>query len=155
MGISKTWRQAALVAGVVMGAAPPAIAEVTLSEAWVRALPPTQRNTAAYVTVHNSGAEPLQVVGGSAELADRVEIHRSEGRDGMTRMVPVAALPVPAGGSVSLAPGGTHLMLLELERMPAEGETLELCLALADERQICTEAPVQRSEGKQDHSHHH
>jgi periplasmic copper chaperone A len=147
------WRLSLAVIACSLGAA--AHADVTVSDAWVRALPPTQRQTAAYLTLHNDGAEARQVTGGSAQLAGRVEMHRSEQVDGYMRMSPVTSLPLPPGQSVQLAPGGIHLMLLDLERMPAEGERLELCLTLADGGRVCTLAPVRRQAGGEDHSGHH
>lgn len=131
-------------------------AQVVLEDAWVRALPPTQANTAAYVTVRNPGSEPMLITGGSAALASRVELHDTVEVDGMLRMRQQASVTVPAGGSLAFAPGGVHLMLLELERMPAAGETLELCLDINGEP-VCIDAETRRapaSTGKE-HQHHH
>ncbi|MBN7799104.1 copper chaperone PCu(A)C [Parahaliea mediterranea] len=130
-------------------------AELSLDDAWVRALPPTQRNTAAYVTLRNEGDTPVEIVGGRADLAGRVEVHRSEEVDGLMRMVPVPSLPVAPGETVRLAPGGLHLMLLDLERMPAEGETLQLCLTPAAGSPVCATAAVRRRAGGGEHAHHH
>lgn len=131
-------------------------AQAVLEDAWVRALPPTQANTAAYVTVRNTGSEPLLVTGGSAALASRVELHDTVEVDGMLRMRQQESVTVPAGESLAFAPGGLHLMLLELERMPAAGEMLQLCLDINGEA-VCTDAETRRapaSAGKE-HQHHH
>lgn len=131
-------------------------AQAVLEDAWVRALPPTQANTAAYVTVRNPGSEPLSITGGSAALASRVELHDTVEVDGMLRMRQQESVTVPAGGSLAFAPGGLHLMLLELERMPAAGEMLQLCLDINGEA-LCTDAETRRapaSAGKE-HQHHH
>lgn len=131
-------------------------AQAVLEDAWVRALPPTQANTAAYVTVRNPGSEPLTITGGSAALAARVELHDTAEVDGMLRMRQQDSVTVPAGGSLEFAPGGLHLMLLELERMPAAGEVLELCLEI-DGEPVCTEAETRRATASSghDHQHHH
>jgi copper(I)-binding protein len=147
--------QRSLQVALVSGCSAVALAEVTISDAWVRALPPTQQQTAAYLTLHNDGDTTRRVVGGSAELAGRVEMHRSEQVEGYMRMSPVDGLTLAPGENVQLAPGGVHLMLLELERMPAEGERLELCLTLADGEQVCTRAPVRRTAASDDHAGHH
>ena len=136
--------------------APLAQAQAELEDAWVRALPPTQANTAAYVTVRNPGSEPLLITGGSAALANRVELHDTVEVDGMLRMRQQDAVTVPGGESLAFVPGGLHLMLLELERMPAVGEMLTLCLDINGEP-VCTEAETRRapaSAGKE-HQHHH
>lgn len=129
-----------------------------LSDAWVRALPPTQSNTAAYLRVHNRGAEPLVVIGASSDIAARVEIHTTREVDGMVRMQQLSQLQLPAGDSVELAPGGIHLMLLDLVRMPAPGQEVRLCLELASAEQACTVATASKGGpdgGAVDHSHHH
>ena len=116
---------------------------VELEDVWVRALPPTQTNTAAYLTITNRSEAGIVIVGGSSDIADNVEIHTTREIDGYMRMEQLTDLPVPAGNSVQLAPGGTHLMLLGLAHMPAPGDTVRLCLELATDEEVCTVAPVQ------------
>ncbi len=128
--------------------------QAVLEDAWVRALPPTQANTAAYVSVRNQGSGPLTITGGRTALADRVELHDTSEVDGMLRMRQRESVTVPAGGSVDFAPGGLHLMLLDLERMPAVGEVLELCLEI-NGAPLCTEAETRRGPASGGHEHHH
>lgn len=128
---------------------------LALSEAWVRALPPGQPNTAAYVTVTNNGSDTVTLMGGTADIAETVEIHTTREVDGMQRMEQLTAVEVAPGESVVFAPGGMHLMLLGLERMPAPSEQVTLCLSLAGGAQACTEAPVRKSAGGgHTHGHH-
>ena len=134
-------------------------AVVELAGAWVRALPPTQTNTAAYLTVINRGDTGITIVGASADLAEKVEIHTTREIDGYMRMEQLQDLSVAAGQSVQLAPGGTHLMLLGLARMPLRGETVPLCLELAAGDvagdKVCTVAEVRKTAaGQQAHDHH-
>lgn len=137
----------------------PAVAQqeaaVALLDVWVRALPPGQPNTAAYLTVANHSGVASRVVGASADVADKVEIHTTREIDGYMRMEQLADLPLPPGQSVTLAPGGTHLMLLGLARMPAVGETVRLCLELEPGGEVCTMAQVRKTAaGEQTHDHH-
>ena len=128
---------------------------IELTSAWVRALPPTQTNTAAYLTINNRSARAITIVGGSAELADSVELHVTREIDGYMRMEQLYELPVAPGQSAELAPGGTHLMLLGLARMPASGETVRLCLTMATGADVCTVAQVRKStSGATKHDHH-
>lgn len=130
-------------------------AVVELADVWVRALPPTQTNTAAYLTVINRGETGITIVGGSADLAGKVEVHTTREIDGYMRMEQLESLSVPAGQSVQLAPGGTHLMLLGLARMPLSGDTVRLCLELAAGGKVCTIAEVRKTAGgQQTHDHH-
>ncbi len=125
--------------------------------AWVRALPPTQSNTAAYLTVHKDGAAVAKLVDASAAGADRVEFHTTREVDGYMRMSRLDTLEVAAGESLQLAPGGTHLMLFGLAAMPQPGESVHLCLATAAGGEACFDAPVRRDAGEdvQHHHHHH
>ena len=132
-------------------------ADLEISEAWVRALPPTQSNTAAYLTVVNKGAAVAVINGASAELAGRAELHNSVMVDGYMRMEQLQGLTVAPGETVSLAPGGIHLMLLELSRMPVAGESARLCLDLASGDTACTDAAVRKSaqQGQTSNQHQH
>jgi copper(I)-binding protein len=143
--------------GLLAVAALPSVAagELQLADAWVRALPPVQKVTAAYLTISNTGSTAVEVTGGSAELAQRVEIHTSREVDGMMRMEPLPSLTVNPGESVALKPGGHHLMLLGLERMPQPGETVKLCLTLSGAEPSCTMAEVRKEPPEDGHHHHH
>jgi copper(I)-binding protein len=126
-----------------------------LEGAWVRALPPTQKVTAAYLTVTNTGSTPVIITGGEADLAAEVQIHTTREIDGYTRMEQLSQLELPAGGSARLEPGGTHLMLMQLQRMPQAGERVRLCLSLSSGQSACTEAEVKKSAAAGQHHHHH
>ncbi|MEP1472072.1 MAG: copper chaperone PCu(A)C [Halieaceae bacterium] len=130
-------------------------ADLQISEAWVRALPPTQSNTAAYLTAVNQGDNTVVVSGATAELAGRAELHNSLMVDGYMRMQPLPSVTLAPGETLTLAPGGKHLMLLDLERMPASGETVQLCLTTDQGEPVCTEAPVRRGDGADQHNHKH
>jgi copper(I)-binding protein len=132
-------------------------ATLELENAWVRALPPFQPNTAAYLTLVNSGEVAVAIVGASSDLADAVELHTTREIDGLMRMEQLQGLAVAPGEQVELAPGGTHLMLLGLEYMPVPGDEVRLCLQLASGNEVCTEAEVRKSADEpaaQNHQHH-
>jgi copper(I)-binding protein len=153
--LSKQWI-ATLVAGLVsVAASAQQDTALVLQDAWVRALPPTQSNTAAYVTVTNTADTAVTITGGSVDFANTVEIHTTREIDGYMRMEQLPGLTVAPGATVSLAPGGTHLMLLELSRMPVAGESTRICLDLASGDTACTDAAVRKSAQQgQTHTHH-
>ncbi len=105
------------------GAEPAAVVE--FEDAWISALPPFQTNTAAYLTVSNTGSCAVAIVGASSEAGGRAEIHTTRQVDGYMRMeqLPTASR-WPPGRRLDLAPGGTHLMLLDLEYLPAAGDNV-------------------------------
>lgn len=140
-----------LVPGVVFATQP---VNLELERAWVRALPPTQTLTAGYLSVINRGDEAVVITGASTPLADRAEIHRSVQADGYARMERVQQVELGAGQRLEFSPGGLHLMLLDMPRMPAPGETAPLCLLLEDGSEHCVEAEVRKAEPGKGHAHH-
>ena len=71
-----------------------------IENAWVRALPPGQPNTAAYLTLVNRGEVMVVVESASADVADKVEIHTTRSADGLMRMEQLQSLEVAPGENV-------------------------------------------------------
>lgn len=128
-------------------------AALLVTDAWLRALPPGQPNSAAYMVLNNTGDREVTIVNVSSELAQRVEIHESRQQDGMWRMQAQKSLALAAGQTTELAPGGRHLMLFGLKRSPREGERVQFQLTLQDGRQLQVNAEVRgfTSSGRQHH----
>ncbi|MCA1788477.1 MAG: copper chaperone PCu(A)C [Thioalkalivibrio sp.] len=131
--------------------------EVTLAEpAWVRLPPPNLSVTAAYMTLSNSGDGDLTVIHAESPTAATVELHEHlQDAAGVMRMRQVAALPLPAGGSLAMEPGGLHLMLIGLHQPLSEGEIVSITLHLADGRTLKVAAEVRRAPPGHDHAAHH
>jgi copper(I)-binding protein len=129
---------------LLLAAALPAFAQVTVSQPWVRATVPQQHATGAFMTLTSSGGARL--VGASSPLAGAVEVHEMKMVDDIMRMRQIDGLPLPAGQAVTLTPGGYHLMLLELKRVMKDGDKVPLTLELEDANHvrssITVEAPV-------------
>ncbi|MCL7940164.1 copper chaperone PCu(A)C [Halomonas sp. ATCH28] len=117
---------------------------LTVEEARVRAVPPGSPTTAAFMDLTNPGETDLALVGGTSPLAGSLELHNHVMMDGVMQMRQVETIPIPAGETVRLAPGGWHLMLFELTRIPAEGESIALTLSLDNGETLTVEAPVRR-----------
>ena len=131
----------------------PALAQpLVVEDAWVRAMPPTQRMTAAYMRLTNAGNEAVEVRGVTALGAGEASIHATRREGDQVRMEALDSLTVAGGETVQLQPAGLHIMLMGLERMPAVGETLELCLETNAGRQ-CLNAEVRR-DAPGGHDHH-
>jgi copper(I)-binding protein len=118
----------ALIAGSLLSAS--ALAQVSVTDPWIRATVPAQKVTGAFMRVQSSA--PARLVGVQAEVAGRAELHEMA-MDGHTmRMRRVEAIELPAGKPVNLANGGYHVMLMDLKRQVKEGETVELTLQVQD-----------------------
>ena len=109
--------------------AAPALAQnsITADQPWARATAPRQSVGGAYVALTSPAADRL--VGASTPVAGRVEVHNMTMDSTVMRMREQAAgLPLPAGQTVALTPGGHHLMLMDLKQPLVTGQTFPLQL---------------------------
>ena len=117
---------------------------VRASNAWVRATVPGQAVGAAYLELQSRDGAVL--VGVRSPVAAAVSLHAMSEAGGVMRMRELPRLELPAGESVRLRPGGLHLMLENLRRPLAGGETVPLVLTfvLPDRswRTLTLNAPV-------------
>ncbi len=127
---------------------------VEVSGAWARTSPMMAEAGAAYMTIESDEAISIVSVSVPAEVAGVVELHETvpidgdhgddamdgdamdEPMDQAMTMQQVTSIEVPAGGSVSLAPGGLHVMLLDLPDPLELGETFDLVLVTAAGEEI-------------------
>ena len=123
-------------AGAAGAAEPPAIAD-----AWIRATPPGARTGAAYLTITTPGAAD-RLLGAATAAAATVEIHTHVVEGGLSRMVRLPELDLPAGEPVKLEPGGRHLMLLDLTAPLPAGTTVTVTLHFAAAGTVELEMPV-------------
>jgi copper(I)-binding protein len=101
------------------------IGSLSIVHPWARATPAGAPVAGGYMTLSNSGAETDRLVGGSAEFAERVEIHEMSMANGMMTMRELArGLEIRPGEKVELKPGSYHIMFMGLKRQLKEGERL-------------------------------
>lgn len=117
---------------------------VEVYDAWVRAPNPAVDVAGAYMTLVNTGSQPLSLMAISSPHASIVEMHETKEIDGMMSMQKVVRLAIPANGSVKLAPGGMHLMLVGLGRPVPRA--MEFTLRFDDGKTITTSALVKHEE---------
>ena len=101
--------------------------------------------SAAYMVIHNKGAQPDRLVGVATDAAERTELHETKMESGVMKMQPVEGIDVPAGGSVELKPGGLHIMLIGLKRELKIGDQVELVLHFEKAGDIAVKAEVRES----------
>lgn len=126
----------AVAQGVRTAAAAPA---PKVSGTWVRLPAVSGRPAAGYLEVAGTGVADA-LVGARSPLAERVEIHSMTHENGVIRMRREAALEVPAGGKLALAPGGAHLMLFGLSADVKPGQRLPVTLSFRSGATVTVEA---------------
>jgi len=149
------WRVVTLAAALAgAGFAPAAAAQpVTVKEAWVRAPVPGQSVAGAYMELE-SRAHVL-LVAAASPAAGRAELHASTMDGGVMRMRQVEHIELPAGRSVKLAPGGLHVMLLELKQPLKAGDKVPITLTVQRDgsRSVFTVQALVRSAAPSAHDH--
>lgn len=80
--------------------------------------------SAIFMTIRNDGREDDRLVSVSGDVAEFVEIHTTETRDGVTMMAQIPGIDIPGGEEVVLERGGLHIMLINLNRDLSEGDTV-------------------------------
>jgi len=126
----------ALVAAFVLGTCAAAIAAdaVSVGNAWVRATVPGQSVAGAYMDITAQASAAL--VAAESPVADKVELHTMSMDGGMMRMRALERLVLPAKRTVSLTPGGHHLMLIGIKHQLKPGERVPLTLTVRDQRGV-------------------
>lgn len=115
-------------------------AEVTISDAWVRANAPGQKVGAAYMSLTSAQDSNLFAV--ESPAAGTVEIHSMSMKNGVMKMRMLETLPLPAGKLEKLAPGGYHLMLFDLKKPLKAGEQVKFKLSFKDKDNKITQQEV-------------
>lgn len=106
----------------------PASAQVSVTQAWVRATVPAQRATGAFMQI--VAPEGGRLVEAASPVANVVEIHEMAMDGEVMKMRPVTGLDLPAGQTVALRPGGYHVMLIDLKAQVKEGDEVPLALVI-------------------------
>jgi len=130
-------------------------AAVDVETPWVREAPPASTVLAAYMVLKNTADTPRTITRIDSPDFRDAQIHRTVVEDGVAKMLPVEQLQLPASGSVTLEPGGLHLMLFDPQRPLRDGDSIILIIHASDGDSITVHAPVVRKTGGHEHSHHH
>ena len=120
---------------------------IMVHNAWVRSAPPNAKVLAAYMKIINKSDEPRALTAVSSSLFGKVQMHKTEMQDGMMKMIHQKQLHIPAGGSLTLEPGGYHLMLMNPKTVPQEGEQVNLELKFDNGLTLNVNVPVRAAKG--------
>lgn len=124
--------------GAPTGSAP------TISGAWVRPPQGMDRPAAGYLVI-TGGSAADALLRASSPIAGKVEIHETTmDSSGMTGMHPTSRIEIPAGGTVTLQPGGYHLMLMAVTGTITVGGTVQIELTFEKAGTITIRAEVKQ-----------
>jgi copper(I)-binding protein len=122
----------ALTVSPFMAAAPAAaagdydIGSIHISQPWSRATPKGATAGAGYMTITNKGTASEKVACVSDDASAQCEIHSMTMDGGVMKMRPVeGGLEIKPGESVTLKPGGYHVMFRDLKHPLAQGQSIK------------------------------
>jgi len=128
-------------------------ADLMIHDARVRATPPNAAVAAGYLTIQNMGSKTDRLIGISAAFAMKSEIHemKMEGDVMQMRMINWG-LKIPPNGSLTLKPGGRHIMFMKLKEQLKHGEQKSVNLVFEQHGQIVVNFKVEDIGRKPQHS---
>ncbi len=137
-------RTPAMAAAVlsILATVPAYAGDIAVDEPFARASAGGATVGAAYMTLKNSGTTADALVAVASPVAARAELHTHIKDGDITRMRKVEEIDVPAGGSVSLQPGGLHVMLIDLRQPLKQGEEFPLTLTFSKAGTMTIQVPV-------------
>jgi hypothetical protein len=105
------------------------LGDLTIEHPWSRATAPSAPTAGGYLKIVNNGKTPDRLVSGRSAASEKVEIHEMKMEGNVMRMRELdKGLEIPAGGSVTLAPGGFHVMFIQLKEPFKEGAQVPVTL---------------------------
>ena len=148
-----------LLAVALAAAAPVCFAQLKVDNPWVRGAVPGQLATGAVADI--TSARDAVLVKVESPVAAVAEVHASELKNGVMTMRAAPNVPLPAGKQVRLAPGGYHIMLMDLKQPVKNGEIVPIRLTVEypDKQRETVEVRAEvrglGTSAAQEHQHQH
>jgi len=125
---------------------------IHIAHPWSREIPKGASVAGGYFTIENKGTTPDRLIGGSAEIAGRFQIHQMKTEGGVMKMRELdKGIEIAPGKSVTFAPSGYHVMLLDLKSAPKAGESFMGTLVFEKAGKVDVKfvvAPIGSTDGK-------
>jgi copper(I)-binding protein len=117
--------------------------DIVIEQPWSRATPGGAKVAGGYLTIENRGSAD-RLIAGSTEVAAKVEVHEMSTNNGVMTMRPAeGGLTIEPGKTVKFAPGGFHLMMLELKRPLKQGDVVPVTLEFEKAGKVKVDFSVQ------------
>jgi copper(I)-binding protein len=135
-----------VLAACSSGAGSSATGSMKVTGAWARPSMGMDRAGAAYLTIRNDTGSDDALIAVATPASATAELHETTtASDGSMGMSPVDEIPVAAGGSATLEPGGFHIMLIDLTEPLVAGQKIDLTLTFRKAGEVKVSAEVKES----------
>jgi len=137
-------RSSSLIAAILFASSSLVVqaAEIAIGDPYARAVPPGQPNSAVFMSLQNSSTADRALVNAESPAAKTVELHTNVNEGGVMQMRRIEKIEVPAGKTVTLKPGGLHVMLIGLKEALEPGAMVHLTLTFDDGSKSHVMAPA-------------
>lgn len=148
IGIFRCWCNKSVlrihwIAGIILfGNSALVLADLQISDGWVKLAPPGAKANAAYLQFYNPAQQTLVIESISANCCAHLMLHRTRYENDRAVMEHVDQLTIPAQGHVDLAPGGLHIMLINAAPPLVVGDNIEMQLHFSNGQQQTIQLPV-------------
>jgi copper(I)-binding protein len=119
-------------------------AAIVARDGWLRQPPASLMEAAIYVVIENHTDQRRSIVSGTADIAEKVELHQMTMNHMLMQMTPVPRVDLPAKGKATFEPNALHIMLFGLKKRPMVGETVTVNLTLDDGTVVPVTATVRK-----------
>lgn len=121
--------------------------DIKVENPFVKEVAPNMKNSAAFMTIKNSGSKKVNLVSATNDASSITELHTHGKKEGMMVMYKVDKIEVPAKGEALLKPMGLHVMLIGLNKQLREGDNVNLELKFDNGESVKITAPVKKLSG--------
>lgn len=116
--------------------------ELIVADGQVRVPMPGRTVTAGYFTIQNNTADTVNLTAVKSSAFERAELHQHSHQDGVMRMEQVTHIAIAGNSSVTLQPGGLHLMLFSPLKPLLAGESVNISLSFSNGQQLELSMPL-------------
>jgi len=131
-----------LITAFPASAEPTRLGDLIIETPWARASIGMSRPAAAYITIRNEGKTTDILTGIETTVSAKSEVHKMEMKNGVASMGPAGPVKIPANGSVKLAPGGLHIMLMKLQQPLRKDDRFSMTLIFKDAGRVDISVPI-------------
>ena len=132
-----------------------ACTKIMAHDVYARATPPSAETSALFGHFMNHSDKDRYIVSAETKAVGKVELHDVIMDGEVMKMRQVEKIKIPANGSVTLKPGSLHIMLFNLAKPLAEGNTIPVTITFANGETQELEAPIKKVMSGMKHEHHH
>jgi len=119
------------------------VGSMHISAPWARATPKGAASGAGYMTITNKGTAPDTVSCVSDDASAQCQIHSMTMEGGVMKMRPVGGgLEIKPGETVTLQPGGYHIMFVNLKHALEQGQSVKATLKFEHAGTVDVEYPI-------------